>query len=942
MEFDRGLGKGSSQTYRLVFDSAEIPPAEVGISFKTGGQADVSTIRGPGCVDPTLKGGVERVYVRDIATGTTEIVSVADRADCSEEPTASDDPSGNPDVTQGGELVFFDSLSSFTPDDGDATSDVYVYDRATCGVSNLTAGVEGPASNPTTSNDGSIVAFEAGETPEIFVLDTTTGDLQSIGFGQDPDLSADGSKLVYVTGVAGVSQVFLYDLAAQSTTEVSVLDDGSFFPLGAGAPSVANGSATAFETPPGDVDSEVFVRDVAKADTSPASTVGIGQNICTGSPCGAFSPSISDDGRFVAFVVRGLLAIDEIMIKDLVSGSVTPLTRMAGADGDSYEPSLGESGDFIALTSFASQLGGVSGAAAPNVFLEGPDDPSKDRRALLGIIDLGSCGGGVACTPRLTGETVTKGAVFEGDVAVVGSPVRVVDVGGGGAGYSVTSFGREGEDVALSEDYVCAIATTDESGNPGQFAACGARSGSSLSDLTVAGAAIEASEIGLCGARAIVLASDGMLYAADLDVDVEASAVQLAQDFALGQGLDLDDDGRADTCLVAFRTLETDLGVDPATVGNRDLDADDLAMFVLGTSSIITDCGSSTTDCPGQACELFNYQVGRESVLFITDESEENFGFTPEQDICSPGTDINGDGLCDLTVRRCTAAGFVSEGTTFGQSANLFSQQRFQNDGENTVVSVGFCGTSPANVRLGQLCDEDLDCLSEPGETCQLGFVALSALADGDGDELPDIFDNCPLDPNPGQEDADEDGFGDACDTFTCGDGNLQEAEVCDEGEFNGAPGSFCSAQCACTVNFEVTETLKPGSNGNTPITIFGSAAADGSGCVNLETTSVGGAAAKSIVPMSLRLSATRPTQSCPASGGGPDHNLDKNQTYRSHLADDNGDGIEDLRVHVDTTPIGGDATTTVLYLTGRFSETSGRSAGTCFEAITPVKVSGK
>jgi len=107
------------------------------------------------------------------------------------------------------------------------------------------------------------------------------------------------------------------------------------------------------------------------------------------------------------------------------------------------------------------------------------------------------------------------------------------------------------------------------------------------------------------------------------------------------------------------------------------------------------------------------------------------------------------------------------------------------------------------------------------------------------------------------------------------------------------------------------------------------------------DTAAVGGTAAMSIAPMSLRLSATPSTESCSVAGGGPTHDLDDSPRYISHLLDDNGDGIQDLRVHIDTPPIGGDATTTVRYLTGRYDDAGGPLGEACFEAMAPVSISG-
>ena len=286
------------------------------------------------------------VYVRDVLTDATELVSV------SSEEVPAESAASAPSMSADGRYVAFESdASNLVADDGNGYDDVFVRDRVsgtTERVSVATGGAEGDylSVEPSISADGRHVAFTSGASNLV---------------------AGDGN---------GADDVFVHDRVTGTTERVSVETGGSEGPdlEDSATPSISgDGRYVAFSSYDafvyGDVNQneDVYLRDRATGTTTMVSRTN-GGDVSINGTTGA--PSISADGRYVAFASDAALAGTDppvatiVYVRDLVQGKSTRACAGIGgapANGACGLPSISADGRYVAFRSLASNL--VSGDA---------------------------------------------------------------------------------------------------------------------------------------------------------------------------------------------------------------------------------------------------------------------------------------------------------------------------------------------------------------------------------------------------------------------------------------------------------------------------------------------------------------------------------------------------------------------------------------------------
>jgi Tol biopolymer transport system component len=347
--------------------------------------------------------GTSQIYVSDRQTGALELVSV--------NPSGNPGNAGsfNPTISADGRWVAFTSNAwDLVPGDTNGFSDIFVRDRVNGATELLHVGLGGTQGNdqmysPVISTDGTCVAFQSAATNltasgtvssfQIFVYDrqaaaTTLVSASTSGTPASapcysPAISADGRYVAFNT-VAGnivlndgnnTHDVFLRDRLTATTELISISMTGGVGNQESIGPAISgDGRFVAFasyatDLVPGDANGQwdIFLRDRLFSTTE---LVSIGPNAVQANAFSAM-PSVTDDGRFVAFwsqasnlVASGTIPSPELYVHDRQAGVNEVVSQSSSGvigndtviNGNYFPATISSDGRLIAFHSFATNL----------------------------------------------------------------------------------------------------------------------------------------------------------------------------------------------------------------------------------------------------------------------------------------------------------------------------------------------------------------------------------------------------------------------------------------------------------------------------------------------------------------------------------------------------------------------------------------------------------
>lgn len=368
-----------------------------------------------------------------------------------------------PSVSVDGRFISFVSYASnLASSDTNYTSDIFVHDRLTGKTTSVSMSSDGVQGNDSSyeaaiSGDSRIVSFMSvasnlvpgisSKASRIYVHDRQTRKTervdvpiegsQAVSSSRSPGLSHDGRFVVFNSSnpdlvpddTNGFNDVFVRDRITGQTERVSVSSEGIQANDLSEFPSISsNGRYIAYKTEAsnlvqndtnGTYDIIVFDRQTRQTNLVSVSSNG------TQGEFASFTPSLSEDGRFVAFQSwsRNLVKGDtnnssDIFVRDLQSGLTSRVSISSDGTQANYHssnPSISYDGRYITFSSKASNLvKNDTNSYFSDIFIH---DRLTGETKLVSASLNGIQGRGNSDYPSLSGDG--QAAAFESDASAL-------------------------------------------------------------------------------------------------------------------------------------------------------------------------------------------------------------------------------------------------------------------------------------------------------------------------------------------------------------------------------------------------------------------------------------------------------------------------------------------------------------------------------------------
>lgn len=282
------------------------------------------------------------VFVKDSATGVITRISTSSNGQ------QGNGRSLNPAISGNGRYVVFQSEASnlvggLEIPDTNGFADIFRYDNLTGQIRRVSLGAGGvqannTCANPAISGDGRIIVFESTATnlvgssvagrSHVYLYDSSTDTIRRISAGPaegnggsfNPAVSFDGAYVVFASDASnlvagdgnGRRDIFLYDVSKRTLRRVSVPSGGAGEADGASTtPTISgDGRHVAYSSTATNLDGfdsngvpDIYVTDTVTLSTVRVSVPNSGGEASDTSlnPVGSITPSISTNGRYVAY-----------------------------------------------------------------------------------------------------------------------------------------------------------------------------------------------------------------------------------------------------------------------------------------------------------------------------------------------------------------------------------------------------------------------------------------------------------------------------------------------------------------------------------------------------------------------------------------------------------------------------------------------------------------